>query len=324
MQTRPLGNTGEQLSALGFGCMGLVGWYGTRNDDEARATLVQALDRGITHLDTASSYQNGENERFVGATIKGRRDAVFLASKYGIQRSAGGGVAVDNKPESLRAAVDASLQRLGLAHIDLYYLHRIDRTVPIEESVGALAQLVAAGKIRYIGLSECSERTLRRACQVHHVAAVQTEYSLWSREPENGMLNACRELGTLFVAYAPLGRGFLAGNFKAVQELPADDIRHHTPRFQGSNAEHNQQIVEAVRELAARKGCSAAQVALAWVLAQGEHVTAIPGMKTRAHLEDNIGALDVSLTRAELEALSTTVTPKGDRYPPAMMQAIDS
>jgi aryl-alcohol dehydrogenase-like predicted oxidoreductase len=324
MQTRPLGNTGERLSALGFGCMGLVGWYGTRNDDEARAALLQALDRGISHLDTASSYQNGENERFVGSTIKGRRDGVFLASKYGIQRSAGGGVAVDNKPESLRAAVDASLQRLGFAHIDLYYLHRIDRTVPIEESVGALAQLVAAGKIRYIGLSECSERTLRRACQVHHVAAVQTEYSLWSREPEDGMLSACRELGTLFVAYAPLGRGFLAGNFKAVQELPADDIRHHTPRFQGGNAEHNQQIVRAVRELAARKGCSAAQVALAWVLAQGEHVTAIPGMKTRAHLEDNVGALDVSLTRAELDALRTTVTPKGDRYPPAMMQAIDS
>jgi aryl-alcohol dehydrogenase-like predicted oxidoreductase len=312
------------VSRMGFGCMGLVGWYGTRNDDEARATLNAAIDRGITHLDTASSYQNGENERFVGAAVGSRRSQIFLASKYGIRRSAEGGVAVDNRPESLRAAVDASLQRLGFEHIDLYYLHRIDRTVPIEESVGELAKLVAEGKIRHLGLSECSEQTLRRACKVHQVAAVQSEYSLWSREPEDGILGACRELGTLFVAYAPLGRGFLAGNFKAVQELPADDIRHHTPRFQGANGEHNQRIVQAVRDVAAHKGCTAAQIALAWVLAQGDHVTAIPGMKTRAHLEDNLGALKVSLTRAELDALrGAGLGAKGDRYPPAMMQAID-
>jgi aryl-alcohol dehydrogenase-like predicted oxidoreductase len=327
MQTRPLGNTGSHISALGFGCMGLVGWYGTRNDDEARATLLAALDAGVTHFDTASSYQVGENERFVGASIRSRRDEVFLASKYGIKRDPSGGVLVDNKPDSLRSAVDSSLQRLGVAHIDLYYLHRIDRTVPIEESVGALSQLVAAGKIRHIGLSECSVNTLRRASKVHHIAAVQSEYSLWSREPEGGMLDACRELGTLFVAYSPLGRGFLAGNFKTLQDLPSDDARRTMPRFHDANAEHNHKIVTAVRDLAARKGCSAAQLAIAWVLAQGEHVTAIPGMKTRAHLEDNVGALNVTLTRAELDALRALVeshSVKGDRFPPAMMQAIDT
>lgn len=326
MQMRLLGNSGERISKLGFGCMGLVGWYGTRNDEEARATLVEALDRGVTHLDTASSYQNGENERFVGATIKARRDQVFLASKYGIGRDPSGALVIDNKPQAVRAAVDASLQRLGVERIDLYYLHRIDRTVPIEDSVGALSKLVAAGKIRYIGLSECSVQTLRRACKVHHVAAVQTEYSLWSREPEEGILDACRELGVLFVAYSPLGRGFLAGNFKSLQDLPADDARRGQPRFQEANAAHNQQIVQAVRDMAASKGCTPAQLAIAWVLAQGEHVTAIPGMKTRAHLSDNLGALEVSLSRDDLGTLRTLldrIPVKGERHQPAMMQAID-
>ncbi len=316
----------QGLSRLGFGCMGLVGWYGTRNDDEARATLLAALDRGITHLDTATSYQNGENERFVGATIRGRSEGVFLASKYGIGRNAAGAVVIDNKPESVRAAVDASLQRLGVAHIHLYYLHRIDRTVPIEDSVGALSKLVTAGKIRHIGLSECSERTLRRACKVHPVAAVQTEYSLWSREPEAGMLDACRELGARFVAYSPLGRGFLAGNFTSAKDLPADDARRSQPRFQEANAAHNLQIVQGVREMAASKGCTPAQLAIAWVLAQGEHIIAIPGMKTRAHLADNLGALEVALSPAELDALRALVdgvAVRGDRHPPAMMQAID-
>jgi aryl-alcohol dehydrogenase-like predicted oxidoreductase len=326
MQTRPLGKSGERVSALGFGCMGLVGWYGTRNDEEGRSTLIEALDRGITHFDTASSYQVGENERFVGPILNSRRDRVFMASKYGIKRDPSGGVAIDNKPESLRLAVDASLERLGFDHIDLYYLHRIDKTVPIEESVGALSQLVAEGKIRHIGLSECSERTLRRACKVHQVAAVQSEYSLWAREPEGGMLPACRELGTLFVAYSPLGRGFLAGNFKTLQDLPSDDARRSMPRFQGENGIHNEKIAEGVRELAARKGCTAAQLAIAWVLAQGEHVTAIPGMKTRAHLNDNLGALDLTLTRAELDALRELIErlpPRGERFPPAMLQALD-
>jgi aryl-alcohol dehydrogenase-like predicted oxidoreductase len=316
----------QSISPLGFGCMGLVGWYGTRNDEESRATLLEALDRGMTHLDTASSYQNGENERFVGATIRGRRDGVFLASKYGIGRNASGAVVIDNKPESVRVAVDVSLQRLGVEHIDLYYLHRIDRTVPIEDSVGALARLVAAGKIRHIGLSECSERTLRRACKVHPVAAVQTEYSLWSREPEAGMLVTCRELGARFVAYSPLGRGFLAGNFTSAKDLPADDARRGQPRFQEANAAHNLQIVQGVRAMATVKGCTPAQLAIAWVLAQGEHITAIPGMKTRMHLADNLGALDVALSRKDLDELRTLVDSipvRGDRHPPAMMQAID-
>ena len=214
MQTRVLGNTGERLSAMGFGCMGLVGWYGTRNDTEARATLLEAIDRGINHLDTAAGYQNGDNERFVGSCIHGRRDEVFLATKYGISRMADGTFVADNRPEAIQASCEASLARLGVERIDLFYLHRIDRNVPIEESVGALAKLVEAGKIRYLGLSECSVATLRRAHAVHPIAAVQSEYSLWSREPEHEILPACRELGVGFVAYSPLGRGFLAGNFR--------------------------------------------------------------------------------------------------------------
>src|SRR5579863_10089800 len=213
MQLRPLGATGLRLPALGFGCMTLIGWYGTRNDEEARATLLSALDQGITHLDTAASYQQGDNEKFVGATIRGRREGLFLATKYGITRNAAGQLVVDNQPGSLRAAVESSLTRLGTDRIDLFYLHRIDRDTPIEVSMGALAQLVQAGKIRHVGLSECSVRTLRRAHAVHPVAAVQNEYSLWSREPEQGILPACRELGVGLVAYSPLGRGFLAANF---------------------------------------------------------------------------------------------------------------
>src|SRR5262245_55548269 len=268
MQIRPLGNTGERLPAIGFGCMGMVGWYGTRDDAESRATLLEALDRGVTHLDTATSYQNGDNERFVGEFLKGRRGGVFIASKFGIGRDAQGKVVIDNRPEVLKAAVDASLGRLAIDRIDLYYLHRIDRNVAIEESVGALAQLVKAGKIGFVGLSECSVATLRRACAVHPIAAVQSEYSLWSREPEDGMLAACRELGVGFVAYSPLGRGFLAGNFHTLSDLPADDNRRNQPRFQDANAAHNQLIAEGIRGFAARKGASAARIAIAWVLAQ--------------------------------------------------------
>ena len=326
MQTRPLGRTGERLPALGFGCMGLVGWYGTRDDAEARATLLEAMDRGITHLDTAASYQVGENERFVGETIRGRRDQVFLATKCGLARGPGGSVIVDNRPETIRASCDASLQRLGVDHVDLFYLHRIDRNVPIEESVGAMAELVRQGKIRYVGLSECSVQTLRRACAVHPVAAVQSEYSLWSRDPEDGMLAACRELGVGFVAYSPLGRGFLAGNFRSVKDLPPDDARRSQPRFQDANAEHNARIADTIRAFAQRKGCSPAQLAIAWVLAQDEYILPIPGMKRRTHLADNLGALDVTLSRAELDELTAQVDAigvQGERHPPAMMQAID-
>ena len=306
--------------------MGLVGWYGARNDEEARETLLEALDQGINHLDTAASYQAGENERFVGGLIRGRRPSVFLATKYGITRDAQGALRVDNRPEAIRASCEASLQRLGVEYLDLFYLHRIDQTVPIEESVGALADLVSAGKIRFVGLSECSVTTLRRACAVHPVSAVQSEYSLWAREPEDGMLAACRELGVTFVAYSPLGRGFLAGNFRTLADLPADDHRRPLPRYQDANIAHNAQIAEVIREFAQRKGCTAAQLAIAWVLAQGEQVTAIPGMKTRGHLAQNIGALAVQLSHAEQQELRTqiaSITVQGERHAPAMMKAID-
>ncbi len=325
MPSRPLGKTGERLSALGFGCMGLVGWYGTRNDAEARATLLQAIDRGVTHLDTASSYQLGDNERFVGATIRDHREGVFLASKYGITRTPDGTLVIDNHPASLRTAVAQSLERLGTDRIDLYYLHRIDRTVPIEESVGALADLVREGKIRHIGLSECSVETLRRACAVHPVAALQSEYSLWTRDPESGPLAACRELGVALVAYSPLGRGFLAGNFSRLEDLPPDDARRNMPRFHDANAPHNARIAQGVRELAARKGCTPAQLALAWVLAQGDDVLPIPGMKSRAHLEDNLGSLEIVLSPAErggLRALVDEIGVRGERYPAAMQRAL--
>lgn len=327
MQTRRLGNSGVRVSALGFGCMGLVGWYGERNDEEARATLLEAIDRGIDHLDTAASYQAGENERFVGSVIKGRRDRVFLATKYGITRRADGSLLIDNRPEALRAACDASLERLGVEHIDLFYLHRIDRTVPIEDSVGTLAQLVAAGKIRYIGLSECSVETLRRACAVHPVAAVQMEYSLWTRDPEKGILAACRELDVALVAYSPLGRGFLAGNFRDLSELPKDDNRQSQPRFQADNVEHNRRIADLVREMAADKGCTPAQLAIAWVLARGEDILPIPGTKRRTRLAENLGALDIALSAAELDEIDARLAQipvRGERYPPAMLQALDA
>ena len=327
MQTRPVGrSSGERISALGFGCMGLVGWYGTRNDEESRATLLEAIDRGMSHLDTAASYQLGENERFVGSVLRERRRDVFLATKYGITRSSEGALQIDNRPEAIRASVEASLQRLGVERIDLFYLHRIDRTVPIEDSVGALAGLVREGKIRFIGLSECSVPTLRRACAVHPISAVQTEYSLWAREPEEAMRPACRELGVTFVAYSPIGRGFLAGNFRTLADLPANDHRRALPRYQEANIAHNARVVELIRQFAERKRCTPAQIALAWVLAQGENVTAIPGMKTRAHLNDNVAALDVRLTDAEQQHLRTQVAAipvQGERHAPTMMGAID-
>ncbi len=324
METRLLGRTGERLSAIGFGCMGLVGWYGTRDDAESRATLLEAIDRGMNHLDTAASYQNGANEKFVGSLIRDRRRSVFLATKYGITRTPEGVLKIDNRPESLRAACDGSLQRLGIERIDLFYLHRIDPSVPIEESVGALKELIAAGKIRHIGLSECGVSTLRRACAVHPVAAVQSEYSLWSRDPENAMLAACRELGVGFVAYSPLGRGFLAGNFRTLGDLPAEDHRRQVPRFQQGSVEHNAAIADLIKDFARRKSCTPAQLALSWVLAQG--VLVIPGMKTRAHLTDNIGALDLTLTRAEQKELNSqidAITVRGERHAPAMMKVLD-
>jgi aryl-alcohol dehydrogenase-like predicted oxidoreductase len=306
--------------------MGLVGWYGTRDDAEAEATLLAAIDRGMTHLDTAASYQVGENERFVGAAIKARRHEIFLATKCGLRRAPDGAALVDNSPATIRESCDASLQRLGVERIDLFYLHRIDKTVPIEESVGALRLLVEAGKIRHIGLSECSAQTLRRACRVHPVAAVQSEYSLWSRDIEASVLPACRELGVGFIPYSPLGRGFLAGNFRSLGDLPANDARKTNPRFQDEAIRHNLAISTAIREFAGIKGCTPAQLALAWVLAQGEDILPIVGMKTRKHLDDNLGALNVSLSPVERNDLAQRIMQlgiRGERHPPHMMQALD-
>jgi len=325
MQTRPLGKTGERVSALGFGCMGLVGWYGERNDAEAAATLLAAIDGGVTHLDTAASYQVGENEKFVGATLGARRNEVFLATKCGLawrERK----LVIDNSPALITSSCEESLKRLGTDRIDLFYLHRIDRNVPIEESVGALAQLVKSGKIRHIGLSECSPETLRRACKVHPIAAVQMEYSLWFREPEREMLPVCRELGVGFVAYSPIGRGFLAGNFRSLEELPKDDNRRGQPRFYDGNVQHNLAIADGVRALASRKGAMPAQIALAWLLSRGEDVLPIPGTKRRDRQAENAASINVKLSDAELQeldALVAKVPVKGERYAPAMMNALN-
>jgi aryl-alcohol dehydrogenase-like predicted oxidoreductase len=318
LPARPLGRGTLTVSSVGFGCMGLVGWYGTRDDAESRATLLEAVDAGVTHFDTAASYQLGENERFVGPILKPFRDRLIVASKCGLARGPDGSAIADNRPETIVASCDASLQRLGLDHIDLFYLHRIDRSVPIEDSVGTLARLVAAGKIRQLGLSECSVATLRRAAAVHPVAAVQSEYSLWSREPEEGMLAACRELGTTFVAYSPLGRGFLAGNFRRLDELPPSDNRRSQPRFQDAAAEKNGALVDSLRELAARWDTTPAQLAIAWLLARGPGVVTIPGMKTRAHLRDNLGAARLALTPdqlVEIEHRAALVPVEGERHP---------
>lgn len=321
---RQVGRSNTRIGALGFGCMGLVGWYGQRDDDEAAATLLAAVDAGVDHFDTAASYQLGENERFVGRILAPQRTRLFIATKCGLSRGPDGSAQVDNRPETIRQSCDASLERLGTDYIDLFYLHRIDRTVPIEESTGALAELVRAGKIRHAGLSECSEQTLRRACAVLPIAAVQSEYSIWSRDPEQGVLRACEELGVTFVAYSPLGRGFLAGNFRRAGDLPEGDHRRSHPRFQEAAAAANAALVEALAQIATELGGTTAQVAIAWVLSRSPRVVTIPGMKTRAHLRDNLGGARLALTAAQLqriEGLAAQVT--GERHPPAMMRILD-
>jgi aryl-alcohol dehydrogenase-like predicted oxidoreductase len=288
--------------------------------------MLEAVDRGVTHFDTAASYQVGENERFVGDVLRPVRNQIFLASKCGLSRGPGGATQVDNRPETITRSLDESLSRLGFDTIDLFYLHRIDRSVPIEESVGALAGLVKAGKIRHIGLSECSVATLRRAAAVHPVAAVQSEYSIWSRDPELGLLGACRELGSGFVAYSPLGRGFLAGNFRRLADLPAADNRQSHPRFQDSNAAQNERLVALLCEIAAASDATAAQVAIAWVLSRAPEVVTIPGMKTRAHLADNLAAGELQLAPERLQQIDVLLTASpvaGERHPPAMMQILD-
>jgi aryl-alcohol dehydrogenase-like predicted oxidoreductase len=319
MRQRALGRQGLTVSELGLGCMGMSEFYGTVDTDEALATIERAIDLGVTHLDTADMYGPFTNERLVGRAIGGRRADVVVATKFGNERRADGSfVGVNGRPEYVRAACDASLDRLGVEHIDLYYQHRVDPAVPIEETAGAMSELVADGKVRYLGLSEAAPATIRRAHAVHPVSALQTEYSLWSREPEDEILPTVRELGIGFVAYSPLGRGFLTGQITSPEDLDPDDWRRRSPRFEGDNFDRNLELVGAVRELAAAKDVSPAQLALAWVLARGDDVVAIPGTKRRAYLEENLGAVDVELTAADLAHLDEVApagAAAGDRYP---------
>ncbi|MGW6195206.1 aldo/keto reductase [Kribbella sp. NPDC055110] len=309
-----LGSQGAEVSRLGLGCMGMSFAYGAADDNESTATLHRALDLGITFLDTADMYGFGANEELVGATIAERRDEVFLATKFGIMGDPRNSAArrVNGSPEYVRSAIDASLQRLGVDHVDLYYQHRMDPDVPVEETVGAMASLVEAGKVRYLGLSEASAETIRRAHAVHPITAVQSEWSLFSRDIEESVLPACRELGIGIVPYSPLGRGMLTGALPT--ELAADDFRRTLPRFSGDNLEANLALVEEIRAVAARYDATPGQIALAWVLAQGNDVAPIPGTKRRKYLEENFRALDVALSAADVEALSK-LTPVGNRYP---------
>jgi aryl-alcohol dehydrogenase-like predicted oxidoreductase len=306
--------------------MGLVGWYGDRDDAEAAATVHRALEIGVTHLDTAAVYQDGENERFVGSCIKGQRDRVFLATKCGMERSPEGRIQVDTRPEVIHRSCDASLQRLGTDHIDLFYLHRIDPVVPIEESMGAMAQLVDAGKVRFVGISEANPATLRRAHATHPVAALQSELSLWSEHTAQAALDACMELGIAFVAYSPLGRGFLTGAMKKMRDLPAGDTRNIFPRFQKDNLDANVAAAQELTEIAEGMGCTAAQLALAWVLAKWDGVLPIPGTKKRQYLEENAAAADIEMTKAQIEEIARRLPAdrvQGERYPEIMMGTVN-
>jgi aryl-alcohol dehydrogenase-like predicted oxidoreductase len=325
MQTRTLGLKGPTVSALGLGCMGMSEFYGVGDDDESIATIHRALELGVNFLDTSDVYGPHTNEVLVGRAIADRRDQVVLATKFGIVRDPDNPRrrGVNGRPEYVKQAAEASLRRLDTDYIDLYYQHRVDPDTPIEETVGALAELVQEGKVRYIGLSEAAPETLRRANAVHQVTALQTEYSLWARDPEDEILPTCRELGVGFVAYAPLGRGFLTGAITSLDDLAEDDFRRYSPRFQGENFQRNLDLVGKVQELAADKGVTPAQLGLAWVLAQGEDVIPIPGTKRRERLEENAAAADVVLGEDDLRAIADALPqPVGDRYPEEMMKLI--
>ena len=327
MEQRILGTSGIRVAAIGLGCMGMSDFYGPTDDTESLATLHLALDRGANFLDTADMYGLGKNEELVRQVVHARRDEVVLATKFGIVRDPKDPSkrAVNGRPEYVRSACDASLKRLGVDVIDLYYQHRVDPDVAIEETVGAMAELVHKGKVRALGLSEAAPETVRRAHAVHPIAALQSEYSLWTRDPEDGVLAACRALNIAFVAYSPLGRGFLTGAIRQVNDLAPGDYRRQTPRFQSDNLAANLRLVKRVEELAAKKGCTPAQLALAWVLAQGPDLVPIPGTKRRQRLVENLAALDVPLGKDELAELSAAIPREavaGQRYPEAMQKAV--
>jgi aryl-alcohol dehydrogenase-like predicted oxidoreductase len=331
MQVRNLGSQGLKVTALGLGCMGMSDFYGARDDAESTATIHLALDRGLRFLDTADMYGPHTNEVLVGNAVRswsgGRRDDVVIATKFGFVRTGSGAMdrRIDGSPRYVKEACEASLKRLGVETIDLYYQHRVDPNTPIEETVGAMAELVREGKVRYLGLSEAGPETLRRAHKVHPISALQMEYSLWTRDAEDGVLDVCRELGIGFVAYSPLGRGFLSGEFKSWEDIPDGDYRKHHPRFTGENFKKNLELVEKIKTLAEKKACSASQLAIAWVLAQGEDVVPIPGTKRRKYLEQNLGALEIRLTPEELreiEAIAPKGVAAGTRYPESMMGTV--
>ena len=327
MEQRELGRSGLKVSALGLGCMGMSEFYGVRDDEESVATIHRALELGVNFIDTADMYGVGHNEELVGRALRGRREGLVLATKFGNVRGEDGSfLGISGRPEYVRSACEASLRRLGVEEIDLYYQHRVDPNTPIEETVGAMSRLVEEGKVRHLGLSEASAETVRRAAAVHPIAALQSEYSLWTREVEAEILPACRELGVGFVAYSPLGRGFLTGRFQKPEDLAEDDRRRQFPRFREENFAQNMRLVERVREVASEKGCEPSQLAIAWVLAQGRDVVPIPGTKRRAYLEENVGALEVELSAedlARIEEVLSTAAVAGARYPEQSMRTVE-